>query len=482
MSFKTLYPEQREAVDKIVAEPTRAALMASDVGTGKTLCSVEIARDLGAKTILVIAPLNTMGGWKKTFEGQNIDLPFVQIDSSNKDYFDDLKAKAPGIYFIGREYFGISGSDSEDKFLMDPNNPKRRFRNEDGEYVVLRKGRKKAMDWSKVTPDLAVFDEVQSASNRDSVTSKVLRQLKAGFKIAASATPQGNKFENFWTISRWLWKDTTDPSFWRWTKVWCSTEYSPHTQSGQKIVGEREPGAYVKTLPCYVRLEREKTPEVVRKCLVDLTPAQRVLYNEMSDDMLTWLADNPLVADFSIVQKMRLRQISLGEVSFNDKDEVDFEIGCKSAKVEALHKIVKLHPDEPMLILMDSAKFVKVVVDALGEGAVAWTGNTKKSLRDKYKAEFGSTVKYIVAVISAISEGTDGLQLVSHIEVWFNESVNQMHNTQASGRLNRDGQKAPQIYSYKLIARDSDDDDYFQKAKAKTLAVRASLAVKKEAA
>lgn len=482
MSFKTLYPEQREAVDKIVAEPTRAALMASNVGTGKTVCSVEIARDLGAQTILIIAPLNTLGGWKKTFAGQEIDLPFAQIDSKHPELYSDLKAKAPGIYFIGREYFGISGSDSEDKYEMDPNDKKRRLKDENNEHILLRKGRKKVMDWSKVKPDLVVFDEVQSASSRTSVAFSVLKHLKAGFKIAASATPQGNKFENFWTISRWLWKDKTDASFWRWSKMWCESEYSPHTETKQKITGEREPGAYVKTLPCYVRLEREKTPEVVRKCLVDLTPAQRTLYNEMSRDMLTWLEDHPLVADLPIVQKIRLRQISLGEVSFNDKGEVDFEIGCKSAKVEALHKIVKLHPDEPMLILMDSAKFVKVVVDALGVGAVGWTGATKKADRDKYKAAFGSTVKYIVAVISAISEGTDELQHHSHVEVWFNESVNNMHNTQASGRLNRDGQKAPQIYSYKLIARDSDDDDYFQKAKAQTLAIRASLTVKKEAA
>lgn len=477
MSRLTPYPQQQEAIDRIASEETRAALLGSDVGTGKTLISCEVARSLEARTILIIAPLNTMGGWKKTFARQEIDLPFVQIDSKNKDYFEDLRAKAPGIYFIGREYFGLSGSDSEDVYQMSEQNKKHRVRDENGEFILLRKGRKRVMDWSKVRPDLVVFDEVQSASNRNSTTFSVLKKLQAGFKIAASATPQGNKFENMWTISRWLWRATTDASYWRWCHEWCEEAYDPHSQSHIKIVGEKNPGAYVRSLPCYIRLERVKTPEVTRKCYVDLTPAQRTLYNEMSQDMLTWLEDHPLVADFPIVQKIRMRQISLGEVSFNDKDEVDFTIGCKSAKVEALRKIVKLHPDQPMLILMDSEKFVKVVVDALGEGAVAWTGNTKKADRDKYKAAFGSDVKYIVAVISAISEGTDELQHVCNVEVWFNKSTNNMHNTQASGRLNRDGQKADKIYSYQLIARDSDDDDYFEKAKRQTLATRKELAL-----
>lgn len=476
----TLYPDQREVVDRIVSEPTRAALMASDLGTGKTLCSVEIAREIGAQTILIIAPLNTMDGWKKTFEKQEIDLPFAQIDSKHLSLYADLKAKKPGVYFIGREYFGLSGSSSDDTYEKNPETGNF-LRDDDGKLIVRRKGRKVVADWKKVKPDLVVFDEVQSASNKNSVTFKTLYTLNAGFKIAASATPQGNRFEGIWAPCRWLWRSKIDASFWRWGKMWCESAYDPFSTTKLKFVGELNPGEFVKTLPCYVRIARDKIPEVTRKCFVDLTPAQRTLYNEMSRDLLTWLDEHPLVADIPAVQKIRLRQISLGEVSFNDKDEVDFAIGCKSAKVEALHKIVKLHPDEPMLILMDSAKFVKVVVDALGEGAVAWTGATKRADRDKYKAAFGTTVKYIVAVISAISEGTDGLQLVSNVEVWFNESTNTLQNIQASGRLNRDGQKADKIYSYKLIARDSDDDGYFEKAKAQTLAIRASLTIKEAA-
>lgn len=473
----TLRPEQREAVERMAAEPTRATLLAAETGVGKTVMSVEVAKSLGAQTVLIIAPLNTEDGWKKTFDVQGAGLKFRKIDSKTPENFDLLKAKEPGVYFVGREYFAISGSNSKNTYLMVEGSKKERFIDENGNFVILREGRKARWSWSKVTPDLAVFDEVQGASNRNSLTFKVLKNLRPKYKIAASATPQGNKFEGIWAPCRWLWPETTDRSFWRWVAEWGTTDYNPHSESKKKITGERVPGAYVKTLPCYVRLEADRVPEVKRKCYIDLTPSQRVMYDEMERDALTWLEENPLVADIPIVKRIRLRQIGLGEVTFNSKGEVDFEIGCRSGKIDALHKIVALHPDQPMLILLDSAKFVKVIVDALGPGAVPWTGDTKPGDRAKYKAEFGKSVKYIVATIPAIGEGTDGLQLTCHIEVWFNKSTNNMKNEQAAGRLNRGGQPGEVIYSYELLARGTDDDGQFEKLKAQTIANRKTLTI-----
>lgn len=453
----TLRPEQREAVERMAAEPTRAVLLGSDTGTGKSVMTVETVKALRAKTILVIAPLNTQDGWKKTFAVQDTEHEFRKIDAKTPENFDLLKSGVPGVYFVGREFFALSASSTPD--------------------TDDKPGRKARWSWSQVKPDVAVFDEVQSASNRTSLTFKVLKTLKPGYKIAASATPQGNKFENLWTISRWLWPETTDRSPWRWVAEWCETRYSPHNPSHIEIIGEKNPGDYVKTLPCYIRLEAERTPEVKRKCYIDLTTEQRVMYDEMERDALTWLEENPLVADIPIVKRIRLRQIGLGEVTFNSKGEVDFEIGCRSGKIDALHKIVALHPDQPMLILLDSAKFVKVIVDALGPGAVPWTGDTKASDRAKYKAAFGKNVKYIVATIPAIGEGTDGLQLTCHIEVWFNKSTNNMKNEQAAGRLNRGGQPSEVIYSYELLARSTDDDLHFEKLKAQTIANRKTLTI-----
>lgn len=485
----TLTDEQREAVERMAAEPTRACLNASTTGVGKTVMATELARALDAKTVLVIAPPNTKSGWAATIKGQGIDLPFTEIDSAHTERYDDLKAGVPGVYFISRTYFALSGTSLKPKPRIDKVT-KAPMRDEDGN-VLMTKGRVQQFKWN-VVPDLVIYDEVQAVQNRWSEGFSVLKRLKAGYKLAMSATPNGNRFSGIWPVCRWLWGDLQNPALpydpeaeydsmyvdrseQRWIVKWCETKYNPFNYSGIKVVGERNPGAFVASLPCYVRLEREETPVDEQVVTVDLSPAQRAMYDQMESDMLIWLDDNPLVADIPITQRIRLRQITLGEISFNDEGEVDFAPGCASSKIEALQEILAQHPDEPVMIYLDSARFAPEVARRLGEGAVAWTGGTSKVERERILDAFGADVRYIVATIPAVAEGLDMLQYVCSTEVWLSESLNGMLNIQAMGRLNRTGQAAEVITRYYIHGRDTDDDGRFQKLLTERKSNRASL-------
>jgi SNF2 family DNA or RNA helicase len=55
--------------------------------------------------------------------------------------------------------------------------------------------------------------------------------------------------------------------------------------------------------------------------------------------------------------------------------------------------------------------------------------------------KFGTEFDVMVATISAIGTGTDGLQDVCHTEFWLSLDDNRILNEQATGRLSRDGQK-----------------------------------------
>ena len=477
--------EQWLAILRMAQEQTRAAASASDTGVGKTLIAVELAKQLKAQTILVIAPVKgpVISSWKSTFKRQGVDLPFVRIDSSpaGRLAFDNLKASLPGVYFVGREFFGTSGSN-----LLPT-------RKKDGTFTP---GREALWSWTKVKPDLAVFDEVQVASNRKSNTFAVLKSLSAGYKLAQSATPAGNRFAGIWPITRWLWpkeRDSSgelyvDNSFWRWAAQWAIMEYDPHVIAyngapGKKVMGEQVPGAFVSSLPCYIRIEATRLPVVERNVYVELTPVQRRLYDQMERDALAWLGDHPLTADIPIVKRIRMRQITLGEPVMVDNGrvdddglpllDVDFAEDSQSSKIDALHKIIALHPWDPMLILLDSKKFAKVVASRIGGSA--WTGDTSDKERNRLLAEFGKSVKYIVATIPAIAEGTDMLQAVCNIEVWMSKSLNNMLNLQCEGRLNRQGSAFTEIISYNIKALKTDDDNRFQDLVNQTLAMRASL-------
>jgi len=472
--------EQQKAVDEMVNTPHRAALLGAETGVGKTLMSVELAKRIDAQVILVIGPIQStvVNAWKKRFHGQGVDLPFKPITSSTQENYALLRQKVPSIYYIGREFFHLSATRKE---------PTQR---KDGTWT---KGREALWSWDKVHPDLAIFDEVQTASNRNSNTYLALKHLNAGYKIASSATPQGNKFTGLWSVCRWLWPKTTKPdgslyvdnSFWRWAATWATVE--DDFFSGKKVTGEITPGAFVNSLPCYIRIEATRKPVDERIVYIDLTERERDIYDQMENAMLVWFDEHPLVVDFPIVKGTRLRQMALGEVTLADTGAVDedgepvlevtFEDDCQSSKLDALQKIIgKHHPGEPLLIYTDSAKFARVVTKRLGPNAREWSGATSQKDRAAILAEFGKSVQYIVAVISAISEGVDGLQHVCNTEVWLNESLNEMHNTQAQGRLNRRGQPADEIIRYKLIARNTNDDNHFKNLVRQRIENRAILA------
>lgn len=463
--------EQAAAIHKMATEPTGAALNASELGTGKTVMSVELCRVLGAQTILLIGPINTRGGWRHTFEQQEIDLPFREINSTKAGIAaqGDLERGVPGIYFVGREFFHLSATEVEPKF------------NE--EKKTWTKGRKRRWTWDKTHPDIAIYDEVQAVNNRWSNGFKVLEHLKPKYRLALSATPQGNAFKGIWSVCRWLWPKAVDPktdwlyvdtSQWRWAAEWAVVV--DDFWSGKRITGEKNPGAFVNSLPCYVRLLSSLAAPNEETIIVELSKAQRKMYDEMEAQAFTWLDEHPLAAEFPIVKRSRLRQMTLGTLTIDENDEVIYPEDTDSAKLDALQEYIAKHPDDNLLVLTHSKRFARVAARRLGDRAAAWTGDVSAKQRDEIKARFGKDLQFIVAVTEAVAEGLDGLQLVCNTVVILSESDSDMMNVQAIGRVNRTGQTKP-VLVLRIQALHTDDDGTFERLMDTRLANRRSLTV-----
>ena len=420
-----MIPDQAQeiAIKKMIAEPTRATLNASLMGTGKTLMGVEVALRTNAKTTLIIAPLGTFYGWVDTVMAQTEGKQTVRrIDSTNKGKAvgDDLHAGVEGFYFIGREYF-------------------------------------RTKDWSKVKLELVLLDECHFAQNRNSRSFKVLMKLQPYRRVSMSGTPFGNKFEGAWAVSRWLWSARIPKSYWKWVKDWCLTTYSPFSEV--EIIGELKPGAFAKSLPSYIRLEPSHSLEVVQETrFVDLAPVQRRIYDKFEKDLVVWLKDNPMIAEVPIAARIRLRQITLAVPSITDTGEIIFEDDAVSTKFKALKEIIDDNPNDSMLLLTDSQKYAKIVANCLGEQAFEWSGQASHQAREVAKQWFiDKKIKYIVAVIPAIAEGVDGLQDVCSTIVWLSHSDSNVLNQQVVDRIRRRGQKEV-VKIYDIVARDTFDE------------------------
>lgn len=444
----TLDSDQLAAVDRMVHEPTKAALNASQYGTGKTVVTVEVAEGIGANVKLIVAPLFTKYGWEKTILGQypNATVSHINSRKAGQLALDALLDGVAGWYIIGREYFASKSV-----------------------HFRIAKASTKI--------DFLAYDECAKWANRKSQGFRIMKTMKPGYRMALSATPAANKFSGMYAITKWLWPKIVPNSYWNWVEEWCETELDFF--AGKVVTGELFPGKYVAQLPCYVRLEKDFGEPYEEVIEIDLSAKERAIYEKFEKSLIVWLNDHPLIASVPIVKRIRLRQMTLGEVSIDpDTDEVYFDNDMKSSKYETLLSYIGEHPNEPMVIFTDSAKYADVVAYKLiqdGHKALPWTGAVPEDVRHELKEAFlDGRIDFLVATIPSIGEGVDGLQHRARTMVWLSKSDNNMLNMQAFRRLYRRGQER-QVVSVDIAARDTYDLGQLSSLVQQALRMNASL-------
>lgn len=79
------YKYQRRHIDRLtqILETKRGAFDLSATGTGKTLCALTVAKELG-RPAAVVAPLGTLPGWRRTAEALGMPLVSVNYESLTK--------------------------------------------------------------------------------------------------------------------------------------------------------------------------------------------------------------------------------------------------------------------------------------------------------------------------------------------------------------------------------------------------------------
>lgn len=453
MTFK-LRPDQIADAERFLAEPTHAGLNASTVGAGKTATAVQAVLDSGARSTLILAPLNTLDGWQRAFRLQG-DREVEFLSSKKPERMADLVAGKPGVRFIGWEWA-------------------------------------RSMNLDDIPVDFAILDEAhraqlaksvkkgkQTDSNRLAMGLALGTRDRGGWAMGLSATPYGNKVAGAFGICHALWGERRDlayHAFWPFVEKYLGKTTD---QRGSFVPREMEryPGLIADTMPLYWRHEQgiqccqfhpngiqdDLPPRVLHRVLVPLTATQRKLYDEVNENEFAWTDDSDVPIEtggFAMVKQIRLRQICLAQptpelkMRLKDGKEEDYvqmayPVGCTSSKIDALREIVSDLPEgERVVVFTHSSGIIPAVVAALdkqlGEGAAfGWRGGVSHAERAKAKESFlnGGRVQVLVGQVGALSEGVDMLQHVAATEVWLSMDSNGILNTQARGRLSRDGQK-----------------------------------------
>jgi len=485
----TLRLDQLEAISTIkreVSETGRSGrvLLGAGMGSGKTVISCEVIIKTGAKRVLIVGVRDAYSQWAKTLKEQGHTEPMLRLNKPEN--FNKLIDGEDGIFYAGLEMLRAQDWESRtetsymdaDIMAMFGSGPDTVGRTETFSTHLNTYKNMRAVD-------LLFSDEAHKHSNQKSNSIKTMETIPAKAIVALSGTFFGNKFINAWSVTGWLWGKDVVGTKTAFTKQWC-TEVPVMSKDGKKrirtasgfplskITGEKNPGEFVQSLPCYVFVATPvgdvPEPEIVK---VELREEQQRQYDEMESKSLTWIpteiigSREPLVADLDLVQRIRLRTAALGAMTLipgeteEDADKITFSPGCDSSVLDAAYKV--LHRPtwvgQKVLILTHSKPFANEVARRIGQkySVGLKTGGVSPAKWDDEKARFmmpvseTNSIQYLVAVISAVGTAMDGLQANCSKVLWLSEDENNTNNIQGGNRIWRDGVDIENYEAAKLV-------------------------------
>jgi hypothetical protein len=489
--LEAIYRTHRE-----ITEPglSKNVLVGAGMGSGKTVVSVEVILKSRPKRVLIVGVRDAYSQWAATLKEQQTGpekdkLKLHRIISTTqigRDNLAKLVDGEDGLYYVGMEM--LRAQDWETVSETSPVHPdiKAALGDAVGDFTIPEKRAKQSHTFASMrTVDLLISDEAHRHSNQKAKALKTIETIPALAKIALSGTFFGNKFENAWALTLWLWTKKIIGAKGVFEAKWC-VKVPVMSKDGMrqirtpggfpvsKIMGEREPGEFVKTLPCYVFIATPigpvPAPEIVK---VELGPEQARQYREMEHQSLTWIPTasgvkrEPLVADLPITQRQRLRTAALAAMTLipgadeESSDSITFAVNCKSTTLDAAYKVLH-RPSwvgKKVLILTHSKPFAEEVARRIGQKYRVGlkTGGVSSAHWDIDKASFmrpvseTDSVQYLVAVISAVGTAMDGLQANCAKVLWLSEDENNTNNMQGANRIWRDGVDLDEYEAVKLV-------------------------------
>lgn len=491
----TLRLDQLEAIYRIVREirdpgRSKGVLVGAGMGSGKTVVSVEAILKLQPERCLIVGVRDAYSQWAKTMKEQGGKMPILRINGEPDGLVNLQKLinGEPGIFYAGLEMIRshdwgeVTMPIEVDKKIASA------FGYKPGELPTEQTIKKQLGIFRKMKPvDILFSDEAHKHSNQQSSAIDTMESIPSAAIVALSGTFFGNKIINAWSLTKWIWGKSVIGSKTAFEEEFCVNVpimskdgrkqlKSPRGFPLSKVVGERIPGAFVETLPCYVFIATPigdpPDPEIVK---VDLSPEVARQYNEMETQSLTWIPAigspeyEALVADLSLTQRMRLRTAALGAMTLvpgKDEDAADgvtFAVNCESSTLNAAYEILhrKSWVGKKALILTHSLPFAIETARRIGQKypTALKVGGVSGKKWDTMKERFmlhpshPDSIQYLVAVISAVGTAMDGLQANCAKVLWLSEDENNVNNIQGSNRVWREGVILEDYESVKIIQR-----------------------------
>ncbi|MBO4363215.1 MAG: DEAD/DEAH box helicase [Clostridia bacterium] len=399
-------------------------ILADEMGLGKTVQAIAFLSseyEEGERSgALIVCPASLVYNWKSELERFAPNLPLVIVSGKQEDRLEILSK-------VRQEDVVITSYDL--------------LRRDIDAYSGMKFG-------------YQIIDEAQYIKNSSTLSSKAVKQINSGFRLALTGTPIENKLCELWSIFDYLM-----PGFLHDYRQFKEEYETP-------IVSFKDNDALIalrKIIHPFVlrRLKsdvlRDLPDKLEETVTARLTDEQSKLYRatliNIKQNLLGKNGDELKSGAVQILAElMRLRQICC------DPSLIYENYKGGSAKIDLCIEIVKRAIDggHKILIFSQFTSMLSIIEKHLDGEKIKYfslVGQTPKEKRTKMVEEFNNDDVPVFCI--SLKAGGTGLNLTSadiviHFDPWWNVAV----QNQATDRAHRIGQKNI-VTVYKLIASDT---------------------------
>lgn len=340
---------QKEAIKRALNDTSGGIFLEAAGGRGKTLCTLEIAKQKKAKKVIVVNNrLSILNGWVKAYNDFGYDKSFELVTITDKKLSNLVKTG------------------------------------------------------SKLACDVLILDEWQNISSKNCVSA--YKKVKRTYTIGLSATPIRKKGQNFYPLEKTLWKKANPNRKFDWELTHGAMIYDPYSYSKTKWSDFKDYESYISNLPNFMRYEEvEKIENAEENNGFEIKFFKKSLPVANPEALKMLNTYNVVTKN----KKTAMSKLSFGRIAFERiLNQTGFDIDFPKLKainedtplLKEVDRLIAKAPHE-MLIVTKSVQIANIIKERNPKIGI-WTGVTKELLDEPI----------IVATSQTLGVGVDGLQ------------------------------------------------------------------------
>lgn len=407
-----------------------AALLALEMGVGKTLVALMVLAALAARRVLICCPLRVVPVWEQQIE-RHLDLPMIVVS------LDDNVGSVASKKKLAEDKLKLA--EATDRPLVIIINYDSAWRSPFADWA-------ESQQW-----DLIIADEshrLKAPGGKASLAFKRLRQHARG-RLALTGTPMPHSPLDVYAQFRFLSPTIFGPSFAAFRQKYAVMGGFQRKQvTGFQCLEELE--ALMRTITYRVSkdvLDLPPQTHVTYHC--ELSTEGRRIYQNLEDDFVAEVRDGRITVSNAMVKLLRLQQVAGGWVKTDDGQHHRVDSAKEKLLADTLEDIGS---GEPVVVFCRFHADLDAVHDAAK--SAGFPSLELSGRHDELKRWQDGEAQVLAVQISAGGVGVDLTR--ARYSIYYSLSFSLGEYDQALSRVHRPGQTRP-VEHIHLVVRNTVD-------------------------